>query len=414
MNDASRTYSPEETGAFVETFAIEPMAEGPLTGLRFAVKDLIDIKGHKTSCGNPTWRDTHPEAAANAVCVDQLLWAGAECLGKTVTDELAFGLDGENHFYGTPLNPKAPDRVPGGSSSGSASAVACGLADFALGTDTGGSVRVPASNCGIFGLRPSHGFVSVAGVNPFAPTFDTVGILAGTCETLIRAASVLLSCEVPDTAETGTIHLVEEAFTLCDREVKMALAQPVEALKHIFRGTVEPTSITEVVGERADKPLQKWYETYCKVQWAEIWSCLGGWVETAQPKFGPRVKVNFELTRILNRGEVQAAVRRREGYYRRLSGFMSSNDLLCLPTAPSVAPLKGSLGMDRTACDYYPRALSMTSIAGIGRLPQVTLPVAEVNGIPIGLSLLGAHGSDAFLLAAARRLLRATPPLLEK
>ena len=171
--------SATESGAFVETFELDPIGSGPLNGLSFAVKDLIDIGGYKTGCGNPSWRDTHPVAAVNAVCVEQLLSAGARCVGKTVSDELAFSLLGENHFYGTPLNPKAPERIPGGSSSGSASAVACGLSDFALGTDTGGSIRVPSSNCGIWGLRPSHGFISLAGVNPLAPTFDTVGILAG-------------------------------------------------------------------------------------------------------------------------------------------------------------------------------------------------------------------------------------------
>ena len=149
--------SSKESGAFVEEFSLPPTGEGPLAGLRFAVKDLIDVAGHRTGCGNPTWLATHPPATVHAVCVEQLLAAGAHCAGKTVTDEVAFSLLGQNHFYGTPLNPAAPDRVPGGSSSGSASAVACGLVDFALGTDTGGSVRVPASNCGVWGWRPTHG-----------------------------------------------------------------------------------------------------------------------------------------------------------------------------------------------------------------------------------------------------------------
>src|ERR687889_2186783 len=177
----------EEGSAFVQELGVDPTGSGPLDGLTFAVKDLIDIGGYKTGCGNPSWGHTHPPATVNAVCVEQLLAAGARCVGKTVTDELAFSLLGENHFYGTPLNPKAPDRVPGGSSSGSASAVARGLVDFALGTDTGGSVRVPASNCGTWGLRSSHGFISVAGVNPFAPTFDTVGILASSAVVLAYA-----------------------------------------------------------------------------------------------------------------------------------------------------------------------------------------------------------------------------------
>jgi len=184
-------------------------------GLRFAVKDLIDICGLKTGCGNPSWRDTHPPARSHAVCVEQLLAAGAKCVGKTVSDELAFSLIGENHFYGTPLNPRAPDRVPGGSSSGSVSAVACALADFALGTDTGGSVRVPASNCGVWGLRPSHDFISVAGVMPFAPTFDTVGIHARTADILGSAAAVLLGApggKLPTGAKPAAIHLLRDAF----------------------------------------------------------------------------------------------------------------------------------------------------------------------------------------------------------
>ena len=141
----------EQSGAFIERFSLPPTGDGPLAGLRFAVKDLIDVAGHRTGCGNPDWLSTHPPARVSAVCVEQLLAAGAACEGKTITDEVAFSLLGENFFYGTPLNPAAPDRVPGGSSCGSASAVACGLVDFALGTDTGGSVRIPASYCGLWG-----------------------------------------------------------------------------------------------------------------------------------------------------------------------------------------------------------------------------------------------------------------------
>src|SRR6516225_5075001 len=188
------TITVTQSNAFVTTFDLSPTDRGLLDGLRFAVKDTIDVAGFKTGCGNPTWRDSHPAAVVHAVCVEQLLRAGACGVGKTISDELAFSLLGENHFYGTPLNAHAPDRVPGGSSSGSASAVACGLVDFALGTDTGGSTRVPASNCGIWGFRPSHGFISVAGVLPFAPTFDTVGLFAQSVEVLTRAATVLLAC----------------------------------------------------------------------------------------------------------------------------------------------------------------------------------------------------------------------------
>src|SRR5215212_3142842 len=193
MARTQRPVTATESRAFVETIELGSIASGPLDGLNFAVKDLIDIASHKTGCGNPSWCDTHPVVTVNAVCVEQLLSAGARCVGKTISDELALSLLGENYFYGTPLNPKAPDRVPGGSSSGSASAVACGQVDFALGTDTGGSTRVPASNCGIWGFRPSHGFVSVAGVNPLAPSFDTVGVLAQSADVLAKVGLVLLT-----------------------------------------------------------------------------------------------------------------------------------------------------------------------------------------------------------------------------
>src|SRR5215468_4628901 len=189
----SSTITVAQSNAFVTTFDLSPTGSGSLNGLRFAVKDTIDVAGFKTGCGNPTWRDSHPAAVVHAICVEQLLRAGARCVGKAICDELAFSLLGENHFFGTPLNARAPDRVPGGSSSGSASAVACGLVDFALGTDTGGSTRVPANNCGIWGFRPSHGFVSVAGVNPLAPSFDTVGVLARNADVLAKVGLGLLA-----------------------------------------------------------------------------------------------------------------------------------------------------------------------------------------------------------------------------
>src|SRR3954454_4283402 len=207
-----RNISVEQSGAFIEKFTLPATNDGPLRGLRFAVKDLIDVAGHRTGCGNPTWLAAHPPATVSAVCVEQLLAAGAQCEGKTITDEFAFSLLGENFHYGTPLNPTAPDRVPGGSSNGSASAVACGIVDFALGTDTGGSVRVPASNCGICGWRPSHGLISVAGVMPFSPTFDTVGVFTRSAELLQRTAAVLLATDVPTTnsKSSGSIYLVRE------------------------------------------------------------------------------------------------------------------------------------------------------------------------------------------------------------
>ena len=171
--------------------------DGPLAGLSFAVKDLIDIEGSPTACGNPDRLRDDGLAPSTAPAVLTLLGAGATCVGKTHTDEVACGMFGTNPHFGTPINPKAPDRVPGGSSSGSASAVAAGLCDFALGTDTGGSVRVPASFCGIFGIRTTHGRISTAGVMAMAPSFDTVGWLAASAETLARVGETYFG-PIPD------------------------------------------------------------------------------------------------------------------------------------------------------------------------------------------------------------------------
>ena len=264
------TISVAQSNAFVTTFDLSPTASGSLDGLCFAVKDTIDIAGFKTSCGNPTWRDSHPAAVVHAVCVEQLLLAGARCVGKTICDELAFSLLGENHFYGTPLNAHAPDRVPGGSSSGSASAVACGLVDFALGTDTGGSTRVPASNCGIWGFRSSHDFISVAGVNPLAPLFDSVGIFAQSADMLAKVAAVLLPGTPVSANKPTTIHLIPEAFALADPEVQEALSEPLRRLCEVFSGVVRESSLQKLVGDDAGRSFATWAEIFCVIQWAEI------------------------------------------------------------------------------------------------------------------------------------------------
>lgn len=391
-------YTVEQSGAFVSTFELEPLSSGSLDGLRFAVKDLIDVAGRTTGCGNPTWRDTHPPAVINAPVVDQLLRAGARCAGKTVTDELAFSLAGENHFYGTPLNPRAPDRVPGGSSSGSASAVACGLVDFALGTDTGGSVRIPANNCGLFGLRPSHGLLSVAGVMPFAPTFDAVGVLASSAPILSAAARVLLTCEEPENAAVGTIHLITEGFTAADAEVQAALAEPIEILRGLYGNRVRETSLRGIDGVSDADGFAPWSEAFYPVQWGEIWSTLGSWIEEHHPALGPRTERNFALTKGVDRSEMGAAIERRQRLARSAQRFLGPNDLLCMPTAPALPPVKGSLPLDRGTGGYYSRTVAQISVSGIGRLPQVTMPLAESAGVPVGLSLLAGYGRDGFLL----------------
>jgi amidase len=383
-----------QKNAFVETFHLKPYFKGPLDGMRFAVKDLFDVRNHYTRSGNPTWKNTHPVAVVNAVSIEILLASGAECIGKTIMDELAYDLTGENFFYGTPLNPKAPNRVPGGSSSGSASAVACGLVDFALGTDTGGSVRVPASNCGIYGYRPTHGTISMAGVLPLAPSLDTVGVLAPTNVILSNVALVLLS-QSKQKNEVGDIYLLQEAFDLCDADVKKGLENGLKMLKKQFHKKVKEVSIGDIVPESS---LELLLNAYRVVHGSEIWSSLGSWIKAAKPAFGPRVKINFRYAQHVDRTKIKEATLERERCFRAFLKFLNPNDLLCFPTTPALAPIKNTLGADRFEGNYFSRLISLTMISGLGRLPEVSVPIGDVDGVPIGLSLLGAHGQDAFLL----------------
>jgi amidase len=283
--------------------------------------------------------------------------------------------------------------------------VACGLVDFALGTDTGGSVRVPASNCGIWGWRPTHGLVSVAGVMPFSPTLDTVGLLARNSDVLLRAAAVLLAGEPPPREATSpaNVYLLSEAFALADAEVRQALDPPIDRLRRILGSRVRETSLGKLLDDAEAADLATWLDTYRVLQGSEALSSLGPWVAEAKPAFGPATLAGFELIRGLDRTRIGAAARRREHYFRLLRQVLGRRDLLCIPTAPTVAPLKASVSYDRKG-DYYRRALSLTAIAGVGRLPQVSLPLADVASVPIGLSLLAAHGEDMFLLQVAHEI----------
>lgn len=281
--------------------------------------------------------------------------------------------------------------------------------DFALGTDTGGSIRVPASNCGIWGFRASHGLVSVAGVNPLAPSFDTVGVVAQRAGVLARVGLILLACAPVSANKPTTVHLVEEAFALADADVQQALSEPVRWLRDLFGERVRRTFLCDLAADHAGGSFATWAETFCVIQWAEIKSCLGAWIAEAKPKFGPDVAASFELTNDLDRRRVAEALQRREQYFRRLHDFLGPSDLLCIPTTPALAPRKDEPpARSSTGSGYYPRTSGLTSIAGIGRLPQVSLPIANAGGVPVGLSLLASHGQDSFLLQVANSVDRET------
>ena len=398
------TYSVEDSGAFVHTFELEPTGSGALTGLTFAVKDLMDVAGQKTGFGNPRWHETHSPAAAHAICLEQLLAAGAKCIGRTITDELAYSLIGENHFYGSPLNPNAPDRVTGGSSCGSASAVACGIVDFALGTDTGGSVRIPASNCGIWGIRPTHGLIPVAGVRSLAPSFDTVGVLASTADVLCKAASVLLSTSPVDPGRPTVVHVIQEALEAADPSFSEAVHRSIQSLKNILGDCISRTSIREIDGATDVRDLSNWYEIYRVLQRAEAWSELGGWIEAEQPELGSMIRESLELAKSVDRSLIPMILERRENLCRKILSFMGPRDLLLMPTSSAIAPKRGTIHRRDGEKGYYFKTLSLTSIAGVARMPQISMPLTKVDGVPAGVSLLARPHEDAFLLGIVKEI----------
>ncbi|MEJ0018148.1 MAG: amidase [Acetobacteraceae bacterium] len=378
-------------GAFVPGPRLErpPLAAGRLSGLSFAVKDLFDVAGSLTTYGNPDWASTHPVATATAPVVTALLQAGARLAGKTRTVELAYGLTGENVWHGTPLNPRAPDRFPGGSSCGSAAAVAAALVDFALGSDTGGSVRIPASYCGLFGIRPSHGAVSLAGACPLAPSFDTCGWFTRGAALLAGVGEVLLPGGRQ--AVDGPLLRVEEAWVNAQPEVAEALHPALERLEQL-RG--------RAVGMRlAPEGIDSFYDHFRTVQAEEAWACLGGWIEAVRPRFGPGVRERFAAARTTD----SAVAGPGRGFRRVLQGrirpLLAGGAVLIFPTSPCPAPLLSASLEEQDAVRQA--TIGVTAIAGFCGLPEVTLPVGTVDGVPVGLSLVAGPGLDRGLLAFA-------------
>ena len=375
---------------------VQGAATGPLSGLNFAAKDIFDIAGHVTGGGNPDWKATHQPAQRNAWVVQALVDAGANMAGKTATDELTRGILGENAHYGTPVNPRAPGRVPGGSSSGSASAVAGGLVDFALGSDTGGSVRIPASFCGLFGLRPTHGRIPLDGILLQAPSYDTIGWFARDADRFARAGSVLLHSEIVDTRPNRLV-IAEDAFQVADSAVTAALQPAVDAMSSLVSA-----STTERL---APVNLAAWSEQQQVLQSREAWETVREWIAKVNPRFSFWVTERYLMGRAVTDEEVEKAKIERQAVIARMDQVLDGGAVLCMPTSPTPAPPLGQTLEERR--DILSRIVSLTCIAGTTGRPQINLPVAEVDGLPVGLSLMGARGDDELLIGFARQVVAA-------
>lgn len=379
-------------------YRLAPSGSGPLTGLTFAAKDLFDVAGTPTGAGNPDWERTHPVPQAHAWAVARLLDAGAELIGKTVTCEISLGILGFNQFFGTPANPAAPGCLPGGSSSGSASAVAAGDCDIALGTDTGGSVRVPASLCGLHGLRTTHGRIPFAGVCAQAPSFDTVGWFTRDAATFARASAVLLEEPIPAPAPAPLL-VAEDAFALADAEVQEALSGAIALLGRVLGHAPRGVNLGPAGA------MVAWSAQRNILQRHEGWRTFRDWIDAANPRFAFNVARNLTLAAGFTDAQAAEAAAVRQQVLARARDLLEGGAILCLPTTPFTAP---PLGLPLQALDALSERISqLTSFAGFAGLPQLSLPLGRAGGKPCGLSILAWHGQDAKLVAIAEAIERA-------
>lgn len=364
---------------------------GPLADLRFAVKDVFDVAGYPTGAGSRALTTAALPRAHSAHAVARLLKAGARFVGKTQTDELAFSLDGCHTYFGAPLNPAAPDRLTGGSSSGSAAAVAADLADVALGSDTAGSVRLPASHCGLYGFRPSHNLVPLDGMFPLAPSFDTCGWFARDAVTLARVAEVLLP-PPPNAA-------------------RPRLLWPVDLWRELLPDGQALRDTADVVVSRLGRPQDvvvcpdtpdEMVRHFLVLVGHEAWQLHAAFVARHSDEIDPEVMRSLQWARRIDGPQVRAALAHRRRCQARWSKVLAADQILIAPTLPEPAPRRDAsveaLRLQRG------RALRLLCVAPMAQAPELTLPLAAVAGAPIGLSLVGAPGSDHLLLQTALAL----------
>ena len=367
---------------------------GPLSGLYFGVKDLFDVAGYPTGGGNPLVLALSGTKTHTAPTVQRLLDAGAAFAGKTVTDELAFSMNGNNAHFGAPLNGAAPERITGGSSSGSASAVSSRLCDFALGTDTGGSVRAPASHCGLYGIRPTHGRVSLQSALALCHSYDTCGWFARDATTFARVGDVLLGADPAPLPARPRLLSPTDVWGLIAADVLPAWDGARAQVQAVY-GEAAPTSV-------ALDSFEAMYWSFRYLQGREAWMTDGAFIERYAPVLGPGVKERFAWSRDVTDAQVEQAQAFRTRFSAHLRQLLGQDGVLVMPSMPDIAPLRST---DEAALEHYRnQAVQMLCIAGLSGFPQISLPLAGRQGAPLGLSLLGPAGSDRSLIAMAQQL----------
>ncbi len=367
---------------------------GPLSGLYFGVKDLFDIAGYPTGGGNPLLLALSGIKAQTAPTVQKLLDAGAALAGKTVTDELAFSMNGNNAHFGAPINGNAPERITGGSSSGSASAVSSRLCDFALGTDTGGSVRAPASHCGLYGIRPTHGRVSLESALALCHSLDTCGWFARDALTFARVADVLMAPDTTPLPARPRLLMPRDVWGLVDSAVRPAWDGALQQITQLLGRAQDCTAVLD--------SFDAMYWSFRYIQGREAWMTDGAFISRYAPVLGPGVKERFDWSRQVTDAQVQQAEQFRTRFRQHLADVLGSDGVLVMPTMPDIAPLRTA---DEASLEAYRnQAVQMLCLAGLSGFPQISLPLASRGGAPLGISLLGPAGTDRSLITIAQQL----------
>lgn len=362
--------------------------DGPLAGRSFMVKDLFAIEGRKTGNGNPQYYEAATPALATAPAVATLLGAGATLTGITICDEFFYSVLGTNAHYGQPVNPRAGRYVTGGSSCGSAAAVAAQMCDFALGSDTGGSIRVPASFCGLYGLRPSHGRIDMGGVTPMAPSFDTVGVLSGNAD-MFRTVSRLLLQGDGREAPIDRLILATDIVSECEASVDQLVWRTLDRLAP----ALPDIQHAEIAGET----IVAWRAAFATIQGFEVQATLLPFVRENNVELGPGIKERFEIAAGIRPEDAEDARQVRQTVAAHLKSILQPGTAIVLPTTPTQPPER-NIPDGASFAEYRTRTLQNTCLAGLGGLPQISVPVGEAAGCPAGLSFIGWEGGDEALL----------------
>lgn len=413
---------------------VQATASGPLSGQSVAVKDLFAVAGEPLGAGNPVLLAEATPQPRHADAVAKLLEAGCDLTGIAQTDEFALSLAGTNAHYGTPPNPAAPGRIPGGSTNGSASAVSYAEASIGLGTDTGGSIRVPAAYQGLWGIRTTHGLLPRTGLHPLAESFDTIGWLTRTPDLLAAVADVLVPRDqnrapyapmalggmgttgsmptVPSTPvawedhrSLGELKVIEELFQLAEEPVARACRTVIDQLQHTtghapVRIDAHRSSATEPLTET----LAAWKQNFTTIQLREAWALHGPWVTKHWDQMAPDVGSRFRIASELTARQERTARKHLPSIRQRIRSWVGDG-VLALPSAASVAPLSDDVGLGTAEADALrQRMLMLTTLAPLAGLPVVNIPTTTEDGLPTGLSLMGPAGSDRQLIAYAAQL----------